>query len=153
MNEERTKLFNKVNELIDRRKLELLEQLPDVHEIDDGVIIRFFAKWDNCKDTNEIKYKKLENSDDPDESLVFFYIPKDARFELKQRYYIGCMVCLSGKMEITANNETRVIKSYSKLCLHSADVQGIAYENTYVLVVSNRKDWDVNVREHVEANY
>jgi hypothetical protein len=152
MNEERKKLLNKVNELIETKKKELLEKMPDVHEIDDGIIIRFFTKWDNCEDTNEIKYKKLNSFDDPDDSVVFFYIPKDAYFDLKQRYYIGCITCLNGKIDITANNMTRLVEGYSKICVHSSNVQGKAYENTYLLITSNRKDWDDAVRQHLKVN-
>jgi hypothetical protein len=153
MTEEKKIILDKVNELIERKKTELLKSLPSIHEIDDGIIIRFFTKWDNCEDTDEIKYKKLNSLDDPDESVVFFYIPKDAYFDLKQRYYIGCITCLNGKIDITANNKTSLVESYSKMCVHSADVQGKAYENTYLLITSNRKDWGNDVREHVKANY
>jgi hypothetical protein len=150
MTSERKELLAKVNELIDKRKKQLLEKLPSVHEVDDGIIIRFFTKWDNCDDANEIKHIKLPNHDDPDESVVFFYIPKDAYFDLKQRYYIGCITCLNGKIDITANNETRLVESYSKICVNSADVQGKAYENTYLLITSDRKVWDDSVKEHIK---
>jgi len=150
MTEERKIILDRVNELIEKRKVELLKSLPSIHEVDDGIIIRFFTEWDNCKDTNEIKFKKLNSNDNPDESVVFFYIPKDAYFDLKQRYYIGCITCLNGKIDITTNNKTILVESYSKICVHSADVQGKAYENTYLLITSNRKDWDDSVKEAVK---
>lgn len=150
MTTERKELLAKVNELINKRKKQLLDKLPSVHEVDDGIIIRFFTKWDNCDDDNEIKHIRLPNLDDPDESVVFFYIPKDAFFDLKQRYYIGCITCLNGKIDIIANGEARLLESYTKICVHSADVQGKAYENTYLLVTSNRNDWDKTVREAVK---
>lgn len=150
MTEEKAILLKKVNDLIQKRKEALLNLLPNVHEVDDGIIIRFFTKWDNCDDDNEIKHIKLPNLDDPNESVVFFFIPKGAYFDLKQRYYIGCMTCLNGKIDITANGETRHIESYTKICVHSADVQGRAYENTYLLVTSNRNDWSDVVQEHLK---
>jgi hypothetical protein len=150
MTNETKELFLKVNDLIHKRKEELLNLLPNVHEVDDGIIIRFFTKWDNCDDDNEIKHIKLPNLDDPNESVVFFYIPKDAYFDLKQRYFIGCITCLNGKIDITANNVTRLIESYSKICVHSADVQGKAFENTYLLITSNRLDWPEETLEHVK---
>jgi hypothetical protein len=153
MTDEKKQILDKINKQILRLRNELLDKMPSIHEIDDGIIIRFFTEWDNCADDNEIKYKKLINKDDPDESVVFFFIPKNAYFDLKQRYYIGCITCLNGKIDITANNEIKLLESYSKLCVHSADVQGKAYENTYILVTSNRKDWDVTVQEHIMANY
>lgn len=153
MTDERRLILDKVNALIEKRKAELLNGLPSIHEIDDGIIIRFFTDWDNCEDTDEIKYKKFNSIDDPDESVVFFYIPKDAFFDLKQRYYIGYITCLSGKINITANDKTRLVEGYSKIYVHSADVQGMAFENTYLLVTSNRKDWGDDVREHVKINH
>ena len=59
MTTERKELLAKVNELINKRKKQLLDKLPDVHEVDDGIIIRFFTEWDNCDVNEDIKYKKI----------------------------------------------------------------------------------------------
>ena len=75
LTEEKQKVFAHVNALIDKKRDELLKELPDVHEVNDGIIIRFFADWDNCDDDDEIRYKKIVNYDDLDESVVFFFIP------------------------------------------------------------------------------
>ncbi|GAG29778.1 unnamed protein product, partial [marine sediment metagenome] len=91
----------------------------------------------------------VENRDNPDEVIVFFYIPKDSYFTLKQRFYIGCMTCLNGVIEITANGITSFLESYSKICVDSDDVQGKAYENTYLIVTSNKSEWSKDTQEHV----
>jgi hypothetical protein len=153
MTDEKRKILDKINGQILRLRNELLDRFPSVHEIEDGIIIRFFTDWDNCADDDEIKYKKIINRDDPDESIVFFYLPKGSLFDLKQRFHIGCMTCLNGVIEVTVNGEIRHLESNSKICVNSADVQGRAFENTYLVVTSNKKEWNVNVRKHVESNY
>ena len=60
------------------------------------------------------------------------------------------MTCLNGIIDITANNETRLLESYSKICIDSDDVTGKAYENTYLVVTSDKKDWSDTTVEHVE---
>jgi len=150
MTEEKQLILNKIDTLLNKRTAELLEELPSVHEVSDGVIIRFFTEWDNCEDDDEIKFKKVENLDDPNESVIFFYIPKNSYFTLKQRFYIGCLTCLNGVIEITANGVTNFLESYSKICVDSDDVQGKAYENTYLIVTSNKLDWSTDTKEHVE---
>lgn len=152
LTEEKQRVLTRVNELINKKKDELYKEIPSIHEIDDGIIIRFFANWDNCEDDNSIKYKRIVNHDDPDESVVFFFIPKGARFQLGQRYYIGCMTCLNGAISITANNETRVLENYSKFCINSADVDGIAFENTYLVVTSKYGEWSDNAKERYNIN-
>ena len=150
LTEEKQRLFTHVNDLIDKKRNELLKELPDVHEVDDGIIIRFFADWDNCADDEKIKFKILTHHDDPNESVVFFFIPKDAYFELKQRFYIGCMTCLNGSINITANNETRLLESYSKICIDSDEVTGRAFENTYLITSSNKSIWGSATNDHVK---
>ena len=148
LTEEKQKVLSHVHDLLDKKRNELLKELPDVHEVNDGIIVRFFADWDNCEDDDEIRYKKIVNHDDLDESVVFFFIPKGAQFKLKQRYYIGCISCLNGAMRITVNNETRFLDSYSKICVHSDNVEGMAFENTYLIVTSNYKEWSESSIEH-----
>lgn len=144
MTEEKQIVLNKIDALLAKRTAQLLEELPDVHEVDDGIIIRFFAEWDNCEDDAAIKYKKIPNLDKPEESVVFFYIPQGSKFELDHRYYVGCITCLNGAIDITTNNETKLLENYSKMCFHSDDVKGIAYENTYLIVTSDKDEWSID---------
>jgi len=153
MTSEKQLTLTKIDTLLQKRTAEMLNDLPDVNEVDDGIIIRFFAKWDNCEDDGVIKFKRIPNHDNPEESSVFFYIPKGAHFDIIHRFYIGCITCLNGAIDITANNETRLLENYSKICVDSDDVQGIAYENTYLVVTSDRNTWsDVTVK-HISENY
>ena len=149
MNEEKKILLDKIEHLINKRKTELLEELPDVHEVDDGIIVRFFTEWDNCADDDQIKFKKLE-VENPDESVVFWYLPKGSSFELKQRFFIGCMTCLNGKMEIDINDKIISLEANQKKCVNSEDVKAKVFENTYLITTSNKKVWSETTQEHVK---
>jgi len=150
MCEEKKILLKKIDRLIIEKTSNLLNEIPDVHEISDGIVVRFFTEWDNCKDEKGIKFKKLINHDIPDESTIFFFIPKGTSFSLKKRFYIGCMTCLSGAIDITVNNKNRFLKSYSKICVNSDDVQGKAFENTYLITTSNRLNWSETTLKYVK---
>ena len=138
MTTERKELLAKVNELINKRKNQLLDKLPDVHEVDDGIIIRFFTEWDNCGVNEDIKYKKIVNLDKPENIVIFFYVPKGAYFELKERDFINSIACLNGRLEVTYNQKVRVLETNTKICLDTNMFEGRALENTYV-VTTNQK--------------
>ncbi len=149
MTEEKKIILDKIDALIDKRKAELLKGFPSIHEIDDGIIVRFFTDWDNCDDDNEIKFKKLQN-DDPDESVVFWYLPKGSSFDLKQRFFIGCMTCLNGKIDVDIDGKIISFEGYQKKCINSEDVKANVFENTYLITTSNRKVWSETTLEHVK---
>jgi hypothetical protein len=153
MNEQKRIVLNKIDKLLGKRRAELLKELPSIHEIDDGIIVRFFTEWDACEDDTGIKYKKIKNNDNPDESIVLFFIPEGAFFDLKQRYYIGCITCLNGGIDITINNNTKFLESGYKICIDSDEVQGLALKNTYIVTTSDRKKWSETTQKHVEQSY
>lgn len=134
MSDEKKKILEKVNELINKKTIELIKQLPVIHEVNDGIIIRFFTEWDSC--VNDIKFKRIVNTNKPNEIAVFYYLPKGSVIELKERDYIHCMTCLNGKLELKFDGKTEVLGSYSKLCLDTDTFEGIALENTYVLTTN-----------------
>lgn len=149
MKEEKQIVLKRIDELLSKRKAEMLEEFPSIHEIDDGIIVRFFTEWDNCADNDQIKFKNLDN-ENPDESVVFWYLPKGSSFELKQRFFIGCMTCLNGKMEVEANNKIIFLEANQKKCINSEDVNAKVLENTYLITTSNRKVWSETTLEHVK---
>jgi len=136
MTEEKRIILDKIDELISKRKAELLKSLPSIHEIDDGIIIRFFTDWDAC--INDIKYKRIINDANSGDTTIFYYLPKDAIIELKKRDYICCMTCLSGKIEIKFNGKTEILTGFKKICLDSDEFEGVALEDTYVLTTNKK---------------
>jgi hypothetical protein len=138
MSEEKQIILKKIDELIDKRKADLLKCLPSIHEIDDGIIIRFFSEWDNC-DTNElIRFKKIVDADRPEDITIFYFLPKGAIVVLKKRDYIHCVACLSGKLELDIEGKKTVLTGFKKICFDTDEFQGIALEDTYV-ITSNKK--------------
>ena len=136
MTTERKELLNKVNELIDKRKKQLLDKLPNVHDVEDAIIIRFFTEWDNCNENTDIKYKRIANSSKPEEILLFYYLPKGAYFELKERNYINTVTCLNGCVEIICNKNIIVLEPNTKVSLESTMFEGRALENTYLITTN-----------------
>ena len=150
MNAQKQKLLQKIHDQLKQKRDDLMSQLPVVHRIEDGIIIRFFTEWDNCADDEQIKFKKVVNTKDPNEVNVFFYLPKGSYFELKKRFFIACMICLNGAMDVTVNGETIFLESYSKICPNSDEIVGKALENTYLVTSSSRLNWSDETKEHMK---
>lgn len=131
MTEEKRLILEKIDRLISKRKSELLKGFPSIHEVDDGIIIRFFTEWDDC--VNNIKYKRIIDENKPTEISIFYFLPKGAIIERGKKDYIKCIICLSGKVEIIEENQTRILTPYKKICLNSNEFHGIALEDTYAL--------------------
>ena len=134
MNEEKRKILDKINELIDKRKVELLKRFPYIHEIEDGIIIRFFTDWDNCWLSEEVKVKKIIDSDHPERNILFEFVPKGTIFPLMKREHVHTITCFSGKIDITIDDEIVHIVPFSKTHLSSDTFSAIALEDTYILV-------------------
>lgn len=132
----RKEIFDRVNKLIDIKKTELFKQIPVIHEIEDGIIIRSFTNWDNCNDDERIKYKKLKNITKPNEIVTFYYLPKDTIIETKEKLHVKCITCLSGSLELNINNQLIYIEQYTKLCVDSNIFSGKALENTYLIATN-----------------
>ena len=136
MTEEKQIVLNKVNSLIQKRKNDLLKELPVVHEVSDAIIIRFFTKWDNCDSNEEIKFRKVVNNSNPDDSTIFYYLPKGAYITLKKREYIRSITCLNGLLELNVGGKLVFVNELEKVVLDSDEWEGRALENTYVVTTS-----------------
>ena len=137
MTEEKRKILDRVNELIEKRKNELLSMIPDIHIIEDGIIIRSFNDWNNCNENNAIRFKRIPNINRPDEIVVLYYLPKGTILEMKKRECINFITCLSGGIELNVNNKTIFLESYSKISLEHNEFSGRTIDNTY-LITTNR---------------
>jgi hypothetical protein len=136
MSPERKAIFDKVNELIEKRKKDLLDQFPSIHEIDDGIIIRFFTDWDNCHTNELIRYKKVVDEKRPEDITIFYYIPKGAEVAIEKRPFIKDMACLSGKLELHVNGDILHISGFKKFRIDTDEFFGKALEDTYVLTTN-----------------
>lgn len=138
MSEVKKNLLKKIESLINKRSEDLLSRFPYVHEIDDGIIIRFFNNWSEFGTNPEIKYRKIINEENPEDITVFWFLPKGNEFSLELKNNIGCISCLSGELEITVNNEVRNLMPFKKICLNTNEFRGKAICDTYILT-SNQK--------------
>jgi len=136
MTEEKKIILEKINSKINKLRNSLLDKFPAIHEIDDGIIIRFFTDWDSCDDNSKIRYKKIVNKNNPEEKTVFMYLPKGVYFDHMERDYANTIICLSGEIELDINNEIVYIDKYTKHRLHNNEFHGRVLENTY-LIASN----------------
>lgn len=138
MNEQKAKILKKIDELIDKRRDELLKSFMSIHELNDGIVLRSFSEWDNCDDNKNIKYKLIPNRNDSEEIIIFSFLPKDSKMEFKTREYIQSLTMLSGRLELSDSDGISQINGYSKIVLNDNKFGCVALEDTYALT-SNRK--------------
>jgi len=134
MSDEKRKLLDKINGLIDKRQVELLQRFPSIHEIDDGFIVRFFTDWENCWLEGAVKIKTIVDKENPDRTILFEFIPKGTIFPLMKREHVHTIICFSGKIDLTINNEVFHILPYSKTHLSSDTFSAIALDDSYILI-------------------
>lgn len=130
MTEERKNLYRKINDLIDRNRNRLLEYIPNIHEIEDGIIIRTFHDWDAI---GEIKYRKISHDNNNNH---IYYIPKNS--ELKIKNIDALITCLSGSIEIIEENGyNSTLLSYNATKIKSNNIYTIkSQSNSYMIINS-----------------
>lgn len=148
MTQEKRILLDKINMLLDKRRTELINKLPSIHEIDDGVVIRYFDDWDSCND-NGIKYRIISNENNPKEQVIFFFIPEGATFDLKQKYYFSYITCLNGYLDLTIGEYDRYLDAGTRIYVDSDEVYGRALKNSYVVTTSDMTKWSNSVKDYV----
>lgn len=57
MSEDRIHLLNKINDLIKKQTIELLERISNVQEIDNYELIQFYSDWNENEYNSGIKYE------------------------------------------------------------------------------------------------
>lgn len=133
MNEEKKKILDRINELIDKRKEDLLSRFPHIHEIDDGIIIRFFTNWENCQTNEDVKYVKIFNKQDSDDITILHFIPKGTKLDYNRYEYVHSVLCVSGKIEIGIDSESFIIEANEKLYLPTNEFEAYAHDDSYVI--------------------
>lgn len=135
MKTQREELLQKISQQLINKKTELLNRLPIIHEIEDGIAIRFFSGWDVCKDNVKIKFKKFTSDDD--EILYHFFLPKGTYLDIKKREYAGCIVCLEGHIVLEVNDKFIPILPHTKTCLNNDVYHGKVLKDSYILTRAN----------------
>lgn len=135
MTSERKLLLEKINTQISNKRKMLMSHIPTIHEIEDGFVIRLFSNWNSCEDNKKVKYKKIK-SDDPNEIMYNFFLPKGTTLDIRKRKYAGCVICLSGHIELCVNNEIIQLKAHTKKCLNDDTYHGRVLRDTYIVTHS-----------------
>ena len=91
-----------------------------------------FSKWELCEDNESIRYQKIV-SDDPEELLYHFYLPKGTILDIKKREYAGCILCLSGRIDLFVENDVVELRANLKKCLESDVYHGKVLRDSYVV--------------------
>lgn len=136
MNEDRQILLKKINDLIDKRKVGLLHRIPCVHEIDDGILIRFFTDWGECEINNGIRFKKIINEKDSNDITIFYFIPKGTMLEKTPRDYINTIICISGKVKLDMDKEVFYLNGSKKININKAEFEATAIEDSYLITLN-----------------
>lgn len=142
MNEEKQYLLNKINNLISVNTTKLLNRIPSVHEIDDGIIIRYFTDWGDCTVYGNVKFKKIINKNDLNDITVYVFIPKDTtltdvnKTNLNNEMSIESLICVSGELEIEIDGEIFVMVGSEKAEINQRTFTAIALKDTYLITLS-----------------
>ena len=146
MNTQRQKLVNKIHEQLQEKKKKILDKIPAIHTIDDGLVIRFFDEWDKCEDDNKVVYKEID-TDIAGEEITYFYLPKGTYLDFKERPYATSFLCLSGHVVLDVNGELINLTSQTKRSIDCSSYHGKVLKNTYI-ITSNLKKADYMKRFH-----
>lgn len=137
MYNDRQKIINEIKDSINKKKNRLLNQLPVVHSINDGIIIRFFDNWNNSIHNDNIKYIEIVDDKNPDQKTYYFFLPKGSIFDIKKHDNIENIICLEGKVQLHYNQSSQILNSFNRTTIppHTSHY-GIALNNTYLVVSS-----------------
>lgn len=139
MSDKKLQILKEIKNSINKRKNYLLNQLPIIHTINDGIIIRFFDDWSESEH-DRIKYMEITDettNKNDDIKTYYFFLPKGSIFDVRKHKYIETMICLEGKIQLHYDNKFKLLKSFSRFDVpENMKHYGIAIENTYLLVTS-----------------
>ena len=110
--------FEKVKKIIYDRKESLIDVLPVVHELEDGILIKFFANWESMEN-DEIKFKKISSLDDITEKIFLGYIPEGVKLKARSNEFKECIICLDGNLLIDIEGDITEMTPFTKLCIDS----------------------------------
>lgn len=136
MNAQKQKLLERIHTQIKEKRDFLMSQMPNVHRIDDGIVIRFFTDWERCEDNEKIRYVKVE-SDVEGEIIYKFFLPKGTYLDIKKREYASCVLCLEGHLVLEVDDDLVILTTNTKRCLNNDVFQGRVLKDSYILTKSN----------------
>lgn len=128
--------FEKAKKIIYEKKELMVDSLPVVHELDDGIIIKFFSKWEDSE-YDGVKIKKISNLNNTDEKIFLGYMPKGIKMRARSNDYEECFILLDGQISLDVEGDIKILDSFTKICIDSnTKFSGEALKDSYFIIVS-----------------
>ena len=106
-----TLIYQNINKILQNKIKSTIENMPVIHEISDGVVIRSFDKWESSFLDNKIKYKEITNLDFMPLNQIIYFIPKNSIIEVSKNKPNMSITLLEGKVDISYNNGNKIVLS------------------------------------------
>lgn len=127
--------FEEAKRIIFEKKEILVDALPVVHELDDGIVIKFFTDWEDVN-TTKIKLRKISSLDDPDERVYLGFVPKGVKINARSNLFMECLILLDGELIIDIEGDIKNMTSYTKICIDAnSKYNGEAIKDSYFILI------------------
>ena len=131
--------FEKAKKIIYNKKELLVDSFPVVHELDDGILIKFFSGWE-ITEYKRIKLKRIYSINDSNEKIYIGFVPQGIKIKARSNTYMECLICLDGKLVIDINGDISTLDSLTKMCIHPNTIYGgEAIKDTHFLLINSNK--------------
>lgn len=129
--------FEKAKKIIYNKKEILVDSFPVVHELEDGILIKFFSGWE-VTEYDEIKIKKITSiGDDSSEKIYMGFVPKGIKIKARSNNYMECLICLDGKLVVDIGGNIKTLNSLTKMCIHCNTIYGgEALKDSYFILIT-----------------
>lgn len=127
--------FEKAKKIIYEKQELMYDSMPVVHELEDGILIKFFSNWE---DTNykDIKIKKISSLDSKTEKIYLGFVPKGIKIKARSNNYTECIICLDGDLLIDIEGDLYNLHPFSKICVSpNMKYDGEAINDTYFILI------------------
>lgn len=142
MTNELKEAFEKAKKIIYKKKELMVDSLPVVHELEDGIIIKFFSKWEYCE-CEKIKIKKISSLDDENEKIFLGFIPKGIKITASTNEFKECFILLDGEVSLDIEGNIKKLSAFTKTCIDSnKNYSGEAFKDSYVVIISSNLNYD-----------
>jgi hypothetical protein len=135
MTSELKEAFEKAKKIIYDKKELMVDSLPVVHELEDGILIKFFSKWEDCEH-EKIKIKKISSLDNEHEKIYLGFLPKGIKIKARTNDFLECFILLDGQITIDVEGDIKSLEAFTKMCIKPQNnYSGEAFKDSYVIII------------------
>jgi hypothetical protein len=128
--------FESAKKIIYEKKELMIDTFPVVHELEDGIVIKFFSKWEDSVYDN-IKIKKIANLNDTEEKIFLGVIPKGIKIKARSNDYMECFILLDGQLSIDIEGDYKMLDPLTKICVEPhKKYSGESYKDSYFVLIT-----------------